>query len=509
MEEVAAAHSATMDRSRSDRFLEETEGGPRTLRRSDTAVDLYHPFTKTVSPRDASEAQFDQSVYRVPHLRDLADNVGRFPSPLATAVATRSLGRSFVPETETILADIMSKKDAETVSREYLRGGPREYTAFHPKSVKAAIVTCGGLCPGINTVIRELYMTLTAMYGVEEVYGVRMGYRGFYSPELSLVRLTSDWVSDIHHRGGSVLGSSRGGFDLEMIVSAIAAYGFRHVYIIGGDGTQRGAQAIFEECCQRRMCVSVVGIPKTIDNDIAIIDNSFGFVTAVEEAQRAIRAAHVEAISGYHGIGLVRLMGRHSGYISMFATLASGDVDVCLIPEIEFDLAGDCGLLSHIERLLDTKGHCVIVVAEGAGLSQMLRDDDDADEAHDASGNVKLPNVGIWLSEEIKRHFRARGREINLKYLDPSYEIRSVPPVATDTIMCTLLAQSAVHGAMAGYTGFICGVVNTHHVMIPLREIVRKGRTRVDLSSRMWHRVLASTLQPPLRNQSPRKEHDK
>jgi 6-phosphofructokinase 1 len=464
-----------------------------------SATDVLHPYTRILSPRDDFAEKGELGRCGVPHLRHYFEHIGRFPSPLLTATETHSLGRSFVPDEETVLGDIVARWGDPSVSREYMRSGPREFIAFHQQSAKAAIVTCGGLCPGINTVVREIFLALRNIYGVREVHGVQMGYRGFYASDLNTVPLSDDFVKGIQHRGGSVLGSTRGGFDLGLIVDSIASRGFNQVYIIGGDGTQRGAYKIFEECMRRRLMVSVVGIPKTIDNDIAIIDHSFGFVTAVQEAQRAIRAAYVEATSGFNGIGLVRLMGRNSGYISMLATLASGDVDVCLIPEIDFDLDGPQGLLIHIEHLLRQKKYCVIVVAEGAGLKHIQKACESGQDV-DASGNVKMPNVGLWLAENINCWFSNRGIEVNLKYIDPSYEIRSVPAVATDNIMCTLLAQSAVHGAMAGFTGFTCGTVNTHQVMIPMKEIISKGRTRVDLSSRMWHRVLASTLQPPLKN---------
>ncbi|KAK4532244.1 hypothetical protein CCYA_CCYA11G3101 [Cyanidiococcus yangmingshanensis] len=466
---------------------------------ANSATDQLHPYTRILYPREELTKNCETGQIGVPHLRHYFEHTGRFPSPLLTATETHSLGRSFVPDEETVLVDIVARWGDPSVSREYMRSGPREFVAFHPQSVKAAIVTCGGLCPGINTVVREIYLALKNIYGIREIYGVQMGYRGFYAPDLNTVPLSDEFVKGIQHRGGSILGSTRGGFELSLIVDSIASRGLNQVYIIGGDGTQRGAYKIFEECMRRRLMVSVVGIPKTIDNDIAIIDHSFGFVTAVQEAQRAIRAAYVEATSGFNGIGLVRLMGRNSGNISMLATLAAGDVDVCLIPEIDFDLDGPHGLLIHLENLLKQKGYCVVVVAEGAGLKHIQKAQESEHEV-DASGNVRMPNVGLWLAEKINSWFSSRGKEVNLKYIDPSYEIRSVPAVATDNIMCTLLAQSAVHGAMAGFTGFTCGTVNTHHVMIPMKEIISKGRTRVDLSSRMWHRVLASTLQPPLKN---------
>lgn len=383
------------------------------------------------------------------------------------------------------------------MSREFCRAGPRKELAFHPSNqVRPCIVTCGGLCPGLNSVIRELVIALCQLYGVSQVSGIPFGYRGFYSTHLRIVDLTPDKVQSIHHEGGSILGSSRGGHDNQRICDAIIAMRFNHIYIIGGDGTHRGAVKIFDELKKRCYMAAVVGIPKTIDNDIALIDKSFGFDTAVEEAQRSIKCAKIEAKCAINGIGLVKLMGRHSGQIAMFATLASRDVDCCLIPEVQFELDGKEGLFQYIEDKLKTKGHMVIVVAEGAGMD--LMELEQKVSGFDASGNKKLPDVGLWLKQKINEDFSSRNREINLKLIDPTYEIRSVPANASDNLHCSLLAQSAVHGAMHGFSGFCVGLINTHFVLVPMEEICRRGRTKVDVRSRMWHRVIATTLQPSL-----------
>mmetsp|Transcript_13527 Transcript_13527/g.34421 ORF Transcript_13527/g.34421 Transcript_13527/m.34421 type:complete len:325 (+) Transcript_13527:644-1618(+) len=301
-------------------------------------------------------------------------------------------------------------------------------------------------------------------------------------------------VSYVHHEGGSFLGSSRGGHDTQMIVDAIEDYGFNHVYIIGGDGTHRGAIKLHEEVMKRGLKVAIVGIPKTIDNDIALIDKSFGFDTAVEESQMAITSAEVEASSALNGIGLVKLMGRDAGHIAMQASLASRQVDLCLIPEVPFKLEGQRGLLRYITDLFERKQHCVIVVAEGAGMDLLTSDSTEKDP----SGNPVLPDVGLWMKAKITKHLNDNKIESNLKYIDPTYMIRSIPPNASDSLYCGLLAQSAVHGAMAGYTGFTVGLINTHYVLISMDEICSKGRTKVDTGSRMWHRVVATTGQPHL-----------
>ncbi|CAA0840795.1 ATP-dependent 6-phosphofructokinase 3 [Striga hermonthica] len=353
---------------------------------------------------------------------------------------------------------------------------------FESDDVHACIVTCGGLCPGLNTVIREIVCGLNHMYGVKRVVGINGGYGGFYSR--NTIALTPTTVNDIHKRGGTILGTSRGGHDTKKIVDSIQDRKINQVYIIGGDGTQKGAAVIFEEIRRRGLKVAVAGIPKTIDNDIPVIDKSFGFDSAVEEAERAINAAHVEATSVDNGIGVVKLMGKYSGFIAMYATLASRDVDCCLIPESPFHLVG---LFEYIEKRLKENGHMVIVIAEGAGhdlLSESLRSEN------------QQQDVGLWISQKIKDHFsKPRKMNINLKYIDPTYMIRAIPSNASDNVYCTLLAQSAVHGAMAGYTGFTVGPVNGRHAYIPFHKINEKQK-KVVITDRMWARLLSSTNQP-------------
>lgn len=359
------------------------------------------------------------------------------------------------------------------------------------------VVTCGGLCPGLNSVIRELVVTLIKVYKVKTpIDGIRMGLRGFYAADLDIKQLSLESVSAINHLGGSILGSSRGGYDCNRICDAIESFRYTQVYIIGGDGSHRAALGLFEELRRRNAMVTICAITKTIDNDLPLIDRSFGFDTAVEEAQRAIRCAKIEAQCAPGGIGLVKLMGRHSGQIAMFATLASREVDCCLIPEIDFALEGPCGLFHYIRETLQTQKHMVIVVAEGAGLE--LFGDELSDLGKDPSGNRVLPDIGSHLKKEIKAWASREGIEINLKLIDPTYQIRSIPANASDQLYCSILAQSAVHGAMAGFTGFTVGLVNTHFVMIPVAELTRRGRCKVDVKSRMWHRLLTATGQPIL-----------
>ncbi|KAK8980051.1 hypothetical protein V6N11_061269 [Hibiscus sabdariffa] len=404
----------------------------------------------------------------VPHLSDYIPDLLTYPNPLQDNPAYSVVKQYFVHVDDTVPQKVVVHKDGPR-GIHFRRAGPRQKVYFDSDEVHACIVTCGGLCPGLNTVIREIVCGLFHMYGVKKVLGIDGGYRRFYAK--NTVNLNPKFVNDIHKRGGTILGTSRGGHDTSKIVDSIQDRGINQVYIIGGDGTQRGASVIFEEIRRRGLKVSVAGIPKTIDNDIPVIDKSFGFDTAVEEAQRAINAAHVEAESIENGIGLVKLMGRYSGFIAMHATLASRDVDCCLIPESPFYLEGPGGLYEYIERQLKENGHMVIVIAEGAGqelLSESMT-------LKDASGNKLLKDVGLWISQKIKDYFsKERKIPINLKYIDPTYMIRAIPSNASDNVYCTLLAQSAVHGAMAGYTGFTSGLVNGRQTYIPFSRIIEK-----------------------------------
>ncbi|KAH7282803.1 hypothetical protein KP509_35G048000 [Ceratopteris richardii] len=430
----------------------------------------------------------------VPHLTDYLPCLPTYPSPLIHNPAYTTGRHYFVGPDDVVARNVVTSLKSPGEGSHFRRAGPREKVYFKSEDVRACIVTCGGLCPGLNTVIREIVCGLWNQYEVRDIIGIEGGYRGFYSR--NTVPLNLKVVNDIHKRGGTILGTSRGGHDTTKIVNSIEDRGINQVYIIGGDGTQKGAAAIFEEVKRRRLKVSVVGIPKTIDNDIAVIDRSFGFDTAVEEAQRAINAAHTEAESVHNGIGLVKLMGRYSGYIAMYATLASRDVDLCLIPEVPFHLEGEGGLYEFVDKRLRENGHMVIVVAEGAGQELM----ETSTQARDASGNQLLRDIGLWLSQKLKDHYsKTKNESLNLKYIDPTYMIRAIPSNASDNVYCTLLAQSGLHGAMAGYTGFTIGPVNGRHAFIPISRVTERPN-RVNIADRMWARLLSSTNQPAFIN---------
>lgn len=424
----------------------------------------------------------------VPHLSDYLPDLPTFHNPIQDNPAYSVVKQYFVHDEDTVVQNAVQHKDGQR-GNYFRRQGPRQMIYFEPDEVTACIVTCGGLCPGLNTVIRELVCSLDYLYGVKRVFGIEGGYKGFYSR--NIIPLTPRSVNNIHKRGGTVLGTSRGGSVTSKIVDSIQDRGINQVYIIGGDGTQRGASVIYQEVRRRGLKTAVVGIPKTIDNDIPVIDKSFGFDTAVEEAQRAINAAHVEAESVENGIGLVKLMGRDSGFIAMYATLANRDVDCCLIPESPFYLEGPGGLYEFIEERIRANGHMVIVIAEGAGETLDERDD---------SGNKLFKDVGLWMSHKIKDYFAEPKRmQITLKYIDPTYMIRAVPSNASDNVYCAILAQSAIHGAMAGYTGFTVGTVNGRNCYIPFYRII-EAQNKVVITDRMWARVLSSTNQPSFMN---------
>jgi 6-phosphofructokinase 1 len=345
-------------------------------------------------------------------------------------------------------------------------------------------------------------MTHAYNYGTSQIYGIKDGYSGFYTED-SIVRLTPKDVNDIHSIGGSFLRTSRGGWDLKAISDSIEKHGFNQVYIIGGDGTHRGISALIEEFSRRRSTVAFIGIPKTIDNDIPFIDKSFGFDTAVEEAQRAINSANVEANSANWGVGLVKLMGRNSGFIAMHSALASRDVNVCLIPEAKYELNGDSGIYNYVYRRLLSKKHAVIVVAEGAASG--CADECLTTEGTDASGNPLLFDIGSHIKQGLVKYCKAQGMEVTLKYIDPTYMIRTVPAQASDKILCATLAQSAVHGAFAGFTGFSVGTVGGQSCLIPICTLAKTkegyqakpGQRRVDPATSLeWWRLVSSTGQP-------------
>ena len=371
--------------------------------------------------------------------------------------------------------------------------GPRKKIFFDPAETKAAIVTCGGLCPGINDVIRSLTMTLFYRYGVRQIFGIKYGLRGL-NPALGHqpVALTPDFVKDITHIGGSILSSSRGPQDCDVMVDYLAHLKVNILFCIGGDGTMRAAEKITQTITAKGLSIAVIGIPKTIDNDLSLIEKSFGFDTAIERTVEAVRCAHVEAKGAHHGIGLVKIMGRESGYITATAALAQGDANFVLVPEVPFDLDGEKGFLKTLKRRMEARQHAVILVAEGAG--QELMKNGPAQSQTDASGNIRLNDIGLFLKQAIEEYFQRENFEINLKYIEPSYLIRSVPANASDSIYCSSLGQYSVHAAMAGKTGLLVALRKDEYVHLPLTAVI-SGR-QLDPGGNVWLRVLEATGQP-------------
>lgn len=401
----------------------------------------------------------------------------------------------FVDDTEKVLFNISAENVCREVSegREpvaFMRAGPRSKIFFDCSKLKCAIVTCGGLCPGLNNVIRSVVLTLYHSYGVKNVLGILYGLQGFIpSYGHPVLELTPDMVSEIDELGGTILSSSRGPQNIQQIVDALERMNVGILFAIGGDGTFRAAALISEEIRVRGAKIGVIGIPKTIDNDINLLSRSFGFNTAVSMATKAIGAAHVEANGAPNGIGLVKLMGRTSGFIAASAALGKRYANFVLIPEADLALEGPNGFLVALEKRLARRKHAVIVVAEGAGQKYCSA------QGTDESGNPKLGDIGLYLKERILQYFQTKGIEINLKYIDPSYTIRSVPATADDSIFCGFLGQEAVHAGMAGKTNMVVGSLNDQFVYVPMREIV-KGRKHVDLDGNLWRSVMEATGQP-------------
>jgi|EP00945_MAST-04E_sp_MAST-4E-sp1_P003310 6-phosphofructokinase 1 len=462
----------------------------------------------------------------VPSLRDY------LPSHDARSDNYRETGSkhyaNYIADEDYILADIVKRPSAKRedderedgkqyfqrptgrkTCRAFLRAGPRQTTYFDRNDCAAAIVTCGGLCPGLNDVVYHIVSALSTLYGVKNIFGIRGGWHGFYNGTEPL-RLTERGVSGIQHEGGTILGAARGGFEPEKIFDAIKAMGVNLVFIIGGDGTHRGALRLHEMARERKEPIAFAGIPKTIDNDIGIIDRSFGFESAVEEARRVIKCAKTEAACAPNGVGIVKLMGRHAGFIAVYATLASSDVDLVLIPELPLDVdpGSPTNCLDHVRAVVRDKGHAVVVVAEGAGADVLLKDVS-SKETNAAGVQPKLPPIGEWIKKKLQDHLAkdakdgTKGFQATVKYIDPSYIIRSVPANAADSIYSLLLAQNAVHGSMAGYSGFSPGLCNNRVVFLPIDTLVNNSPRGINPNGRTIERILSITHQPLKRDAPP------
>lgn len=459
---------------------------------------------------------FEGNVLRCPTLRDVLEPR---PSPF---VVNNYHGGGFVSDEDRVdlqAVHFASRQSAgmgshdrlhQLVDKGYLslppcalRAGPRSTIYCNPVFTQVAVVTCGGLCPGLNDVVRGIVLKCLD-YGIPEknIIGIRNGFKGFYDKKYRPIQLTRKLVDDIQLEGGTMLGTSRDRADIRGVVKRLDLWKIDALFVIGGPGSHAGAVAIQQECERCRVPCLVVAVPKSIDNDILLIDKTFGFETAVEEAQKALMAAKVEATSGYRGVGLVKLMGRRSGFIAVQASLASGLVDICLIPEVPFRLDA---VMAYLEEVLETKGHAVVCVAEGAAQELMAEEANVLIQAvsgpiaggfssgADDGSDPELHDVGAWLKSAIKRNLP----DVDVKYIDPSYLIRSVPTTSNDRILCRMLANGAVHAAMAGYTGVTVGLINTHFVYLPVPLVIQAPR-KVDPNGELWNRLRSSIGQPAL-----------
>lgn len=410
-----------------------------------------------------------------------------------SGIASPITGIQFVDEGESVLypstsGQLQGYRDVGEEPPCFEAAGPRQTVYFDPRRLKCGIVTCGGLCPGLNDVIRAIVLSLHFHYGVQTVYGFRYGYQGLSSPYRETAwELTPALVDGINHKGGTILGSSRGPQDVADMVDTLEQLQIKILFTVGGDGTLRGAQSIAEEAKRRRLDIAVIGIPKTIDNDISFVQQSFGFETAVTESRTAVYSANMEALGARNGMGLVKLMGRDSGFIAAFATLACSEVNYCLVPEVPFRLEA---FLDHLKHRLKRRGHAVIVAAEGAGQDLIPKP-----REQDQSGNVKHEDIGLFLKEAIQKHFQNKSMDFSLKYIDPSYTIRSMPANPHDSVFCLLLGHNAVHAGLAGRTNMVVGYWNHRFTHVPMALAVSQ-RQKIDPGGRLWSNVLGSTGQP-------------
>jgi 6-phosphofructokinase 1 len=422
---------------------------------------------------------------------------GTVNSPFRQSMLDNGQFYDFVKETDRILYDtsldnFIKCQQTGEIPISFEKAGPRDHLYFEPAKTKVAIVTCGGLCPGLNNVIRSLVNHLHYRYSVRRIVGIQYGFEGFISDfNHPVIDLTPEMVDAIHLTGGSILGSSRGNQDVGQIVDTLEILNVNILFCIGGDGTLRGAHAIHEEITRRNLKISIAGIPKTIDNDIDLIEKSFGFETAFTIANDIIRSAHNEAIGAYNGVSLLKLMGRDSGFIAAHAALSIQEVNFVLIPEMSFDLHGENGFLKVLKRRLELRHHALVVVAEGAGQEFFENEEKEID----ASGNIKNKDIGIYLKDKITEDFKSQNFPFSLKYIDPSYIIRSAPANANDSKFCSLLAQNAVHAAMAGKTDFVVGNWNNQFTLLPIPAAVA-SRKKINIEGELWWNILEATGQP-------------
>ncbi len=417
-------------------------------------------------------------------------------SPIIRSDRSGKGRKCFISDESRIIVDVQTEFIQNTIDAgqtllSFEQAGPREKIYFDPSKLKCAVVTCGGLCPGLNDIIRAIVLELYHIYHVKTIYGIRHGLQGFVPEyEHDVMDLTPASVAGIQDMGGTILGSSRGSQDIGVVVDCLERMSVGILFMVGGDGTIMASKKIADEIEKRNLKISVVGIPKTIDNDIFLVSRSFGFDSAVDVATQAIKGAHNESEAYPNGIGLIKLMGRHSGFLAATAALAQQDANFVLIPEVDIDLYGKSGFLQALENRITTRKHGVVIVAEGAGQNFF----ENKEQKYDASGNIVLQDIGLFLKEQITQWFEAKNLPITLKYIDPAYIIRSLAANANDSVFCGLLGRDAVHAGMAGKTKLLVSFWNNHYVHVPMEASAGRQK-RLDPNGRLWQSVLEATGQ--------------
>ncbi len=330
--------------------------------------------------------------------------------------------------------------------------------------MRVGVLTGGGDCPGLNAVIRAIVRTGSYDHNCEFV-GFRDGWRGPLEPDTQ--RLDVAAVRGILPRGGTILGSSRtnplseaatvdGKSGLERIKENLANLGVDALIAIGGEDTLGVAGKLCENG------VKVVGVPKTIDNDLSATDYTFGFDTAVNIAMEAIDRLHTTAES-HHRALIVEVMGRNAGWIALHAGVAGG-ANVILIPEQPFDIKDVC---NYVEKRFETKYAPIVVVAEGAhpkAIGTSVIDDE-----RDAFGHTRYGGVGQLLAEEIERRTGKEARAAVLGHIQ-----RGGTPTAFDRVLATRFGVHAIRAVADGAFGQMVALRGTDIVRVPIAEAIRE-----------------------------------
>lgn len=327
---------------------------------------------------------------------------------------------------------------------------------------KIGILTGGGDCPGLNAVIRAVVRK--SMKYDWEIIGIKNGWSGLINGEMEL--LTDYSVSGILPRGGTIIGTSRTNpfkneEDVKKIIENIRKFGIEALVAIGGDDTLSVALKLYQ------MGIPIVGVPKTIDNDLSGTDYTFGFDTAVSIVTEAIDRLHTTAES-HHRVMVLEVMGRHAGWIATVGGIAGG-ADEILIPEVPFDIEEVCGHLR--ERYERGKKFSIIVVAEGArpkGMESVITKTDEKDDF----GHARLGGIGHFLAKEIEKRMSVETRVTVLGHVQ-----RGGTPTAHDRVLATRFGFAAVELIKNGDYGKMVALQGNKIVPVRLEDAVSKSKT--------------------------------